>query len=100
MTKNRTKDAAHGSKGKVLQQKGEDADFLVEEFDLPVHSASELVAGETADADEVQEAAWDKRKDHDPLEGVPVPKSPKQAFPSRSDDMMQKNVVRIRKDRP
>lgn len=100
MTQNRGKSKPGVGKGKGLEQKAEDADFLVEEFDLPVHTASEMVAGEDADSDDVQEAAWQKRKDHDPLEGVPVPRSPEQAFPSRSDDMMQKNVVRVRKDRP
>lgn len=100
MTKNRAKTSPGDGEGRGLEQKAEDADFLVEEFDLPVHTASEMVAGDEADADAVQEAAWEKRKHHDPLEGVPVPRSPRQAFPSRSDDMMQKNVVRVRKDRP
>ncbi|HEV7274920.1 MAG TPA: hypothetical protein VGN80_01400 [Devosiaceae bacterium] len=77
----------------------EEAEFLVEEFDLTEREASELVTEGDSAATEAQAAVQKKRKQRAPLGNAPVPEAPDSDFTADSDEDRLKPVVRTRNDR-
>ena len=76
-----------------VKPQGEDAAFLVEEFDMQPREAAELVAPEGADPDEVVQAARRSVKKHDAMKGKPTPEAAK-VITSDADEELLKPVIR------
>ncbi|GGA60382.1 hypothetical protein [Pelagibacterium lentulum] len=72
--------------------KERDANFIVDEFDVPVPEAADLIARDPQEADELQEQAFEHQKQQDPLEGVPTPESPARPRDRKPAGHMQKDV--------
>jgi hypothetical protein len=77
----------------------EEAEFLVEEFELTEREASELVSDGDGEAGETRAAVQKKRADHKPLQDAPVPEAPETDLTADSDEERLKPVVRRRNDR-
>jgi hypothetical protein len=75
----------------------EEAEFLVEEFELTEREASELVTD--GDAGEIGAAVQKKRRQRRVLQDVPVPDAPKSDFTADSDEELLKPVIRRPNDR-
>jgi hypothetical protein len=82
-----------------VEQKADDAEFLVEHFDIPIPTAAELVAGQEVDVIAVELAARKLDSSRDPLEGVPVPKEPTSDLTGDNDEVRLKPVIRRRNKR-
>jgi hypothetical protein len=88
--------------GKPSQEGGkpaEEAEFLVEEFELTEREASELVTDGDGEAGETQAAVLKKRASREALQDAPVPEAPKSDLTADSDEERLKPVVRSRNDR-
>lgn len=75
----------------------EEAEFLVEAFDLTEREASELVTD--GDAGETGAAVQKKRRARGAFQEVPVPEAPKSDLTADSDEELLKPVVGARNDR-
>lgn len=84
---------------KPKQQPADEAEFLVEEFDLTEREASELVTEEDAAAARTRAAVQRKRSQRAPLADAPLPEVPDSDFTPDSDEERLKPVVRKRNDR-
>ena len=82
----------------TVKPQGEDADFLIEEFDVSDTDAGKLVARDGVSPDEVTAAARKERADRDDLQGVPTPE-PGPDHVADSDEVARKPVVRSRNAR-
>jgi hypothetical protein len=76
-----------------VKPQGEDAAFLVEEFEMPPREAAELVKREGEDAGEVEDATHQELKKRDPLKNDPTPQAPASDFTEDSDEERLKPVV-------
>lgn len=72
---------------------GEDADFLIEEFDMQAGDAAGLVAGDGADADKVAAQARSREKGKDPLRGKPAAEEPATERVADTDEQALKPVL-------
>ena len=84
-----------------VDQQATDAEFLAREFDMNPKDASELVARNGLSPDELKSRITDKDGEPnvpDPLEGVPVPTSPKKELTKDADEQARKPVVHRRND--
>jgi hypothetical protein len=93
-----------GPRGRAHEQapgstKAEDAEFLVENFDIPIPTAADLVAGPEIDVIDVELATRKLEASHDPLKGVPVPKEPTSDLVSDNDEVRLKPVIRKKNKR-
>ena len=79
-----------------VKPQGEDAAYLVDEFDMTPREAAELVKRDGEDAGRVEDAAQDALKKRDPLKGQPTPKAPASDFTTDADEERLKPVVRER----
>lgn len=77
----------------------EEAEFLVEEFELTEREASELVTDGESEAGDAQAAVLKKRANREVLPDAPVPEAPKSDLTADSDEERLKPVVRTRNDR-
>lgn len=77
----------------------DEAEFLVEEFELTEREASELVTADEGQAQETQSAVLRKRASNEALEDAPVPEAPVSDFTPDNDEERLKPVVRARNDR-
>lgn len=77
----------------------DEAEFLVEEFDLTEREASELLTEDDNAATKAQAAVLKKRGQRAPLEDAPVPETPDSDFTADSDEERLKPVVGTRNDR-
>jgi hypothetical protein len=75
-----------------VKPQGEDAAFLVEEFEVPPHEAADLVTREGGDADKVEDKAREAMKKRDPLKDAPTPQ-PAGDFTPDADEERLKPVV-------
>jgi hypothetical protein len=76
-----------------VKPQGEDAAFLVEEFDVTAREAAELVARDDEDADKVKDATYDALKGRDPLRNKPTPEAPASDLTADTDEVRLKPVV-------
>jgi hypothetical protein len=76
-----------------------EAEFLVEEFELTEREASELVTGDDRTADETTSGVQKKRAAREPLEDAPTPEAPESDLTPDSDEVRLKPVVRRANDR-
>jgi hypothetical protein len=77
-----------------VKPQGEDAAYLVDQFDMAPREAAELVKREGEDAGKVEQAAQDALKKRDPLKGQPTPKASRSEYTSDADEERLKPVVR------
>jgi hypothetical protein len=77
-----------------VKPQGEDAAFLVEEFEVPPHEAADLVTREGGDAGKVEDETREAIKKRDPLKEKPTPKPPASDFTADADEERLKPVVR------
>jgi hypothetical protein len=76
-----------------VKPQGEDAAFLVEEFEVPPHEAADLITPEGEDASKVEDEARAAIKNRDPLKQTPTPKPPASDFTADADEERLKPVV-------
>lgn len=81
------------------EQKLKDARFLADEFDMPEPDAAELVSDDAREADEISAETNRRRRERDPLAGVPVPDAPTEDHPQDNDEQRLKPVLRTPNDR-
>ncbi len=79
-----------------VKPQGEDAAYLVDQFDMAPREAAELVKRKGEDADKVEQAAQDALKKRDPLKNQPTPKASPSDYTSDADEEVLKPVVRER----
>lgn len=80
------------------RQQVDDAKFLVDEFEIKVSDAAELVSDEPATADDIEQGLRQAIEKDDPLEGVPIPKSDPHEFRADSDETALKPVLHRNND--
>ncbi len=73
---------------------GEDADFLVEEFDMPARDAADLVSRDSDDTDRIAAKAAARQRKRDALKDVPSAESPQDDLVADTDEEALKPVVR------
>lgn len=77
----------------------DEAEFLVEEFEVTEREASELVTGSEGDAADTQAAVLKKRGRPSSLADTPVPEEPASDLAADNDEERLKPVVRARNER-
>lgn len=82
----------------TVKPQGDDAAFLVEEFDVGEQDAAKLVQRDGATTADIEREARKKQQQHDPLDGVPVPEGGPEHIPD-SDEVQKKPVLHSRHDR-
>ena len=71
---------------------GDDADFLVEEFDVPPHEAADLVSDDAREADAVEDSV--RRRNRDATgDGLPLPSGDDDDIVPDNDEVRDKPVV-------
>lgn len=77
----------------------QDVEFLVEEFDVTVDGAADLVARDGQDRDALEDAARAHQAIKDPLAGQPTPQEPENDLTEDSDEERLMPVLHRRNDR-
>lgn len=75
----------------MAQDKRDDANFLMDNFDIPAREAAELVVEDDAEAQRLATELMRAERAKDPLEGVPVP------GPEKDPEHLEKDVGDLEK---
>jgi hypothetical protein len=77
----------------------DDVDFLVEEFDMNIPEASDLVARDDTEAEALEQAERRRQGSKDPLDQVPTPKEPASDLTADVDEERLTPVIHERNER-
>lgn len=97
--RDRNKGEARAVRATRVAGQVQDVEFLVEEFDVTVDGAADLVARDGQDRDALEDAARAHQATRDPLAGQPTPQEPEHDLTEDSDEERLMPVLHRRNDR-